>query len=34
MYEQAFLQQGYDDIDFIVDITEDELKEMGVTLQG
>ncbi|XP_062508265.1 caskin-1-like isoform X2 [Corticium candelabrum] len=34
VYEQAFLQQGYDDIDFIVDITEDELKEMGVTLQG
>ena len=34
IYESAFLEQGYDDIDFVVDITEEELKEMGITQQG
>jgi hypothetical protein len=34
IYESVFIKQGYDDIDFVVDITEEELKAMGITQQG
>ena len=34
MYEAVLLDAGYDDIDFITDITPDELKDVGITKKG
>lgn len=33
-YHQVLLDAGYDDIDFIADITRDELIEVGVSKYG
>lgn len=33
-YEEALLDAGYDDIDFISDITIDELCDVGITKKG
>ena len=33
-YEQILLDAGYDDIDFISDITGEELQDIGITKRG
>ena len=33
-YEQMFLENGYDDLEVIAAITDDELREIGVNLPG
>ena len=33
-YEEILLEAGYDDIDFIADITLDELIDLGITKKG
>ena len=33
-YEQALIDAGYDDIDFVSDISSEELEEIGVTKKG
>ncbi len=33
-YEQALIDAGYDDIDFISDISSEELEEIGITKKG
>lgn len=33
-YEQALIDAGYDDIDFISDITSEELEDIGITKKG
>ena len=33
-YDQALNDAGYDDIDFISDITSEELEDIGVTKKG
>lgn len=33
-YEEVLLDAGYDDIDFITDITTEELMDVGVTKKG
>ena len=33
-YEASLLEAGYDDIDFVADITSDELIDLGITKKG
>ena len=33
-YDQALNDAGYDDIDFISDITSEELEDIGITKKG
>lgn len=33
-YDQALIDAGYDDIDFISDITSEELEDIGITRRG
>ena len=33
-YEQILLDAGYDDIDFISDITSEELQDIGINKRG
>ena len=33
-YEEMFLENGYDDLEVIAAITDDELREIGVNLPG
>ena len=33
-YEEVMLEAGYDDIDFICDITLDDLQDLGITKIG
>ncbi len=33
-YEQVLIDAGYDDIDFISDISNEELQEIGITKRG
>ena len=34
VYEQELIDAGYDDIDFISDITTEELQDLGITKKG
>ncbi len=33
-YEEVLVDGGYDDIDFISDISSDELQDIGITKNG
>ena len=33
-YEQVLMDAGYDDIDFVSDITTEELQDIGITKKG
>lgn len=33
-YESALVEAGYDEIEYLTDITEEELSEVGMTKQG
>ena len=33
-YEQVLMDAGYDDIDFVADITTEELQDIGITKKG
>ena len=33
-YEQTMLEAGYDDIDFVCDITVDDLQDIGISKRG
>ena len=33
-YEQVLMEAGYDDIDFVTDISSEELQDIGITKKG